>query len=199
MALSKCILRYRCPHAHLPVRLLRRAERIVQIVRSARLLTIQHTSLKRPTRNRCTGLCTEAGTPSTGLNDFARNMVTVRQFAAGAWTVMKRMGTHHLTATSVHGTLVGMTSNHDLLPHAHELESINSSGPFATHKLAREMSCRVLSATSTTEICEITHVILDEQEGAIPILDNSRQLVSILTTSDILRAIVHRSPLELWT
>ena len=34
-----------------------------------------------------------------------------------AWTVMKRMGTHHLPATSVHGALVGMTSNHDLLPH----------------------------------------------------------------------------------
>jgi acetoin utilization protein AcuB len=104
-----------------------------------------------------------------------------------------------LRFASVHGTLVGMTSNHDLLPHAHELKSLNSLEPFATHKLAHEMSSRFLSATSTTEICEIVHVMLDEQEGAIPIFDNSRQLVSILTTSDILKAIVHRSPLELWT
>jgi acetoin utilization protein AcuB len=116
-----------------------------------------------------------------------------------AWTVMKCMGTHHLPATSVRGTLVGMTSNHDLLSHAHELESINSPGPFATHKLAHEMSCRVLSPTSTTEICEIAHVLLDEHEGAIPIFDSPPHLVGILTTSDILRAIVHRSPLELWT
>jgi acetoin utilization protein AcuB len=116
-----------------------------------------------------------------------------------AWTMMNRKGIHHLPVTSIHGTLVGMISNHDLLPYAHELESVDSPGPFAVHKLASVMSSRVLSATPTTEIREIAHVMLDEQVSAIPILDTSRQLVGILTTSDILRAIVHRSPLELWT
>jgi acetoin utilization protein AcuB len=116
-----------------------------------------------------------------------------------AWTIMNRKGIHHLPVTSIHGTLVGMISNHDLLPHAHELESVDSPGPFAWHKLASIMNSRVLSATPTTEIREIAHVMLDEQVSAIPILDSSRQLVGILTTSDILRAIVHRSPLELWT
>jgi acetoin utilization protein AcuB len=116
-----------------------------------------------------------------------------------AWGIMKRKGIHHLPVTSVHGTLAGMISNHDLLPYAHELESVNSPGPSAGHKLARVMSSRVLSATPTTEIREIAHVMLDEHVSAIPILDNSRHPVGILTTSDILRAIVHRSPLELWT
>ena len=116
-----------------------------------------------------------------------------------AWTVMKRMGIHHLPVTSVHGILVGMISNHDLLPYAHELESVNPPGPSAGHKLTRVMSSRVLSATPTTEIREIAHVMLDEQVRAIPILDSSRRPVGILTTSDILRAIVHRSPFELWT
>ena len=116
-----------------------------------------------------------------------------------AWTVMKRTGIHHLPVTSVHGTLVGIISNHDLLPYAHELDSVNSPGSSAGHKLARVMSSRVLSATPTTEIREIALVMLDEHVSAIPILDSSRHLVGILTTSDILRAIVHRSPLELWT
>lgn len=116
-----------------------------------------------------------------------------------AWSTMKHKGIHHLPVTSVHGTLVGMISDHDLLPYAHELESVNSPGPSAEHKLARVMSSRVLSATPTTEIREIAHVMLDEQVSAIPILDSSRHLVGILSTSDILRAIVHRSPLELWT
>jgi acetoin utilization protein AcuB len=116
-----------------------------------------------------------------------------------AWTVMKRKGIHHIPVTSVHGTLVGMISNHDLLPHAHELDSIDSPGSFAGPTLARVMSSRVLSATPTTEIREIAHAMLDEQVGAIPILNDSRHLVGILTTSNILRAIVHRSPLELWT
>jgi acetoin utilization protein AcuB len=116
-----------------------------------------------------------------------------------AWTVMKRTGIHHLPVTSVHGALVGMISNHDLLPYLYELESVNSPGPSAGHKLARVMSSRVLSATPTTEIREIAHVMLDEQVRAIPILDSSRHPVGILTTSDILRAFVHRSPLDLRT
>jgi acetoin utilization protein AcuB len=116
-----------------------------------------------------------------------------------AWTVMRRKGIHHLPVTSVHGTLVGMVSIHDLLPYAHELEAVNSPGPSVAHKLASVMSNRVLSATPTTEIREIAHVMLDEQVNAIPILDSSRRPIGILTTSDILRAIVHRSPLDLRT
>jgi len=82
---------------------------------------------------------------------------------------------------------------------AHELESVDLPGPFAVHKLASIISSRTLSSTPTTEIREIAHVMLDHQVCAVPILYSSRQLVGILTTSDILRAIVHRSPLELWT
>jgi hypothetical protein len=41
--------------------------------------------------------------------------------------------------------------------------------------------------------------MLDEHEVAIPIFDSPPHPVGILAASDILRAIVHRSPLELWT
>jgi acetoin utilization protein AcuB len=116
-----------------------------------------------------------------------------------AWTVMKRQGIHHLPVTSIDGTLVGTISSHDLLPYVHELESIDSPGPSAKHKLPRVMSSRVLSATPTTEIREIAQIMLEEQVSGIPILDSSRHPIGILTTSDILRAIVHRSPLDLRT
>lgn len=116
-----------------------------------------------------------------------------------AWTVMQRKGINHIPVTSVHGTLVGMISNHDLLPYSHELESVNSTGPFSERKLAGIMSSQVLSATPMAEIREIAHTMLDEQVNAIPIIDNSRHPIGILTTSDILRAIVHRSPLDLQT
>jgi len=116
-----------------------------------------------------------------------------------AWTVMKRQGIHHLPVTSVDGTLVGTISCHDLLPYVHELESIDSPGPSAEHKIPRVMSSRVLSATPTTEIREIARIMLEEQVSGIPILDSSRHPIGILTTSDILRAIVHRSPLDLRT
>ena len=116
-----------------------------------------------------------------------------------AWTVMKRKGIHHLPVTSIHGTLVGLVSDRDLLPYAHELESSGSPRSSAGHTLAQVMSNQVLSATPTTELQEIARIMLSEHVGAIPIVDNSRHPVGILTTSDILRAIVHRSPIELWT
>ncbi|MEO6306337.1 MAG: CBS domain-containing protein [Nitrospiraceae bacterium] len=116
-----------------------------------------------------------------------------------AWSLMKHKEVQHLPVMSVNDTLVRMISNYDLLPHAHELEPVNSPGPSVGHKLAHVMSSRVLSATPATEIREIVHVMLDEQISAIMILDSSRHPVGILTTSDILRAIVHRSPLDLRT
>lgn len=116
-----------------------------------------------------------------------------------AWTMMKHQGIHHLPVTSVDGTLVGMISSQDLLPYAHELESVNQPGPAAEHKLPRVMNSRVLSATPTTEIRKIARIMLEEHVSGIPILDSSRHLIGILTTSDILRAIVHRSPLDLLT
>jgi acetoin utilization protein AcuB len=116
-----------------------------------------------------------------------------------AWTVMKRQGIHHLPVTSNDGTLAGMISSHDLLPYVHELESVNQLEPSAERKLPHVMNNRVLSATPTTEIREIARVMLEEQVSGIPILDSSNHPIGILTTSDILRAIVHRSPLELWT
>jgi acetoin utilization protein AcuB len=115
-----------------------------------------------------------------------------------AWTVMKRQGIHHLPVTSNDGTLAGMISSHDLLPYVHELESVNQLEPSAERKLPHVMNNRVLSATPTTEIREIARVMLEEQVSGIPILDSSNHPIGILTTSDILRAIVHRSPLELW-
>ena len=116
-----------------------------------------------------------------------------------AWTVMKRKGIHHLPVTSMHGTLVGLVSDRDLLPYAHELESSSSPGPSIGHTLPQLMSNRVLSATPTTELREIARVMLDEYVTAVTIVDSFRHPVGILTTSDILHAIVRRSPLELWT
>lgn len=116
-----------------------------------------------------------------------------------AWTVMKRKGIHHLPVTSLHGALVGLVSDRDLLPYSQELESPSSPEPATGHTLAQVMSNRVFSVAPTTELREIARIMLDEYVSAIPIVDSSRHPVGILTTSDILQAIVRRSPLELWT
>ncbi len=116
-----------------------------------------------------------------------------------AWTIMSHKGFHHIPITSVHGTLVGMLSYRDLLHHVPELITIADTQQASHKHVAEVMTPRVISATPTTEIREIARVMLEERIHAVPILDQSRRLVGILSTHDLLRGIANHGPLELWT
>lgn len=116
-----------------------------------------------------------------------------------AWTLMSHKGFHHIPITSLHGTLVGMLSYRDLLHHVPELIT-SADTQLASHKHAAEvMTQRVISATPITEIREIARVMLEERIHAVPILDQSRRLVGILSRQDLLRGLANHGPLELWT
>lgn len=116
-----------------------------------------------------------------------------------AWTIMSHKGFRHVPITSLHGTVVGIVSDRDLLHHVPELVLQATSRQSALRKLADIMTPRVISATPTTDIREIARVMLDERIHAVPILDNSRHLVGILSRQDLLQGIANHGPLELWT
>jgi len=116
-----------------------------------------------------------------------------------AWTLMQRRSFRHIPVRSVHGTLVGMVSDRDLLRHAPELITMATAGPASQRRLAEIMTSRVISATPTTEIREIARVMLEERIHAVPILDAARRPIGILTSRDLLRGIASHGPVELWT
>lgn len=116
-----------------------------------------------------------------------------------AWSIMSQKNFHHVPVTSLHGTLVGMVSYRDLLLHVPELITGGDKRQAGQRRLAEIMTSRVITATPTAEIREIARVMLDEQIHAVPILDNHRLLVGILSTHDLLQGIAHHGPLELWT
>lgn len=118
---------------------------------------------------------------------------------ADAWGLMQRRAFRHIPVTSVHGTLVGMVSDRDLLHHAPELITMANASHAAQRRLADIMTSRVISATPTTDIREIARVMLDERIHAVPVLDANRRPIGILTSHDLLRGIAHHGPLELWT
>jgi acetoin utilization protein AcuB len=118
---------------------------------------------------------------------------------AEAWEVMIRRGFRHIPVTSVHGVLVGMVSDREVLHYAPELVLKGSSGQAAYRGLAEIVSPRLISATSVTEIRDIARAMVTESIHAVPILDALRRPIGILTTQDLLRAIAHHGPLELWT
>ena len=116
-----------------------------------------------------------------------------------AWTLMSHKSFRHLPITSLHGTVVGIISDRDLLRHAPEVVLTGQPGQSGLRRLAEIMTSRVISATPLTEIREIARVMLDEQIHAVPILDNQRHLVGILARHDLLRGVANHGPLELWT
>jgi acetoin utilization protein AcuB len=116
-----------------------------------------------------------------------------------AWTIMSHKGFHHIPITSLHGTLVGMLSYRDLLHHVPELITTADTRQASQKHAAAVMTPRVISATPTTEIREIARVMVEERIHAVPILDQTRRLVGILATQDLLQGIANHGPLELWT
>lgn len=119
--------------------------------------------------------------------------------ASEAWAEMTRRSIRHLPVTSIHGILVGIISDRDLLRQVPELTATTSLNPATHRKLADLMTRRVVSAAPTTNIRDIARLMLDERIHAVPILDAHRRLVGMLTTHDLLRGIANHGPLELWT
>ena len=119
--------------------------------------------------------------------------------ASEAWAEMMRRNIHHLPVTSVHGILVGIISDRDLLRQAPEVTTTGQLNRSDQQKLADIMTRRVVSAAPTTNVRDIARLMLDERIHAVPILDAQRRLAGILTTRDLLRGIANHGPLELWT
>ncbi len=60
------------------------------------------------------------------------------------------------------------------------------------------MVSHVLTARPEAEIKEVVRVMFEERIGAMPIVNNSGEIIGIITRSDILRAVLTQGKLELW-
>lgn len=136
--------------------------------------------------------------PATLAQDLMRAPVTTlspEALLTDAWTLMNKKGFRHIPIVSDQGHLVGILSDRDLLRFSQELEGRTA----LPQKVGQIMKTEVLTATPTTDISEIARVMLDERISALPIIDNSHHLIGMLTVTDILRVLVNRAHLELWT
>ncbi len=86
------------------------------------------------------------------------------------------------------GRLVGILSDRDILAHINQGQA---------SQIKDYMSHEVLTAAEETTIHDLARVMFEERIGALPILEKDT-LSGIITRSDILRALVHRGPIELW-
>jgi len=123
--------------------------------------------------------------------------ITPETSLADAWSIMKARGFRHIPVLSPDQMLLGIVSDRDLLRYANVLE--RKEGARLPDSVRQIMTSKVLVATATTEIREIAQVMLHERISAMPIIDEMKRPAGMLTVTDILRAIVNRAPLEMWS
>jgi acetoin utilization protein AcuB len=96
------------------------------------------------------------------------------------------------------GKLVGVLSDRDVLRGHASAEHRDEPAPRRARRVEQAMSTRVLTATPKTPLREAARAMLDERISALPVVDDEGGLVGILTTTDILRALMRDAPVDLW-
>ena len=108
----------------------------------------------------------------------------------------------HVPIVTAEGVLVGVLSDRDVLREAVRMAGtpemwIQEIVP-DVKTISEFMTKRVLTATPAAEIRQIAKAMFEERIGSMPIVNEDRKLVGIITRSDILRTLVSHTPLELW-
>jgi CBS-domain-containing membrane protein len=111
-----------------------------------------------------------------------------------AWNKFQLHKFHHFTILNEDKRLIGIVSDRDMLAHAvlHETEKEPK------HSIKTLMSKSVVTASPKTGIREICQVMFSQYLGAMPITNDSGDLLGIITRSDILKTIVKNEPIEFW-
>jgi len=112
--------------------------------------------------------------------------------AAEAVKLVENAGFRHIPIVNDLNQVVGLVSDRDLL-RASELLRKRSTSPISSI-----MTERVLTCFPETSLRLAAQTMLNESFSSLPVVDPQGVLVGILTTSDILKALVNEAPLDLW-
>ncbi len=101
----------------------------------------------------------------------------------------------HIPVVASGGGICGIVSDRDLFALAIMDDAEEKLEPSV---VADIMTQKVLTATPDTNIREIARVLIEERIGCMPIVDEDKQVIGMITRSDILRALIKHAPLDLW-
>ncbi len=122
---------------------------------------------------------------------MTRNVITISP-SLPLEEARNRMNQHrirHLPVVTDDDRIIGILSDRDLLQAGEKMSLL----------ISERMSRAVLTATPDTPIREIAQVMLEKRIHTLPIVNSLQKLVGIVSTSDLLQAIINPAPLELWT
>lgn len=113
---------------------------------------------------------------------------------AEAQRLMNEIKTHHLPVFDQHppekNIMIGILSDRDILKQDPKQN--------AKRRVQEIMTTKVLTAHPDANIHDVAGIMLDEKIHCLPLLEVDKTLTGILTTTDILKGLWKRAPLELW-
>lgn len=107
-----------------------------------------------------------------------------------AWELLEETSFRHIPITNLSGKLEGLLSDRDLLPLDRDKMS--------RKPISDVMTKRVLTGFPDSQLREAASIMTREGFSSLPVINESGALVGLLTTSDVLKALVQEAPLDLW-
>ncbi len=116
---------------------------------------------------------------------LAPQTMTMGQSAVAALEVLDAQGWAQAPVVDDQGILVGLLLSRDV-----------RSGPVQT--VAKAMVSPVPSVLAETDVRQVARVLLDTGLPGLPVVDANGVVTGLVTRSDLLRALAHEPPLDLW-
>ncbi|WP_024851324.1 CBS domain-containing protein [Hydrogenovibrio kuenenii] len=114
-----------------------------------------------------------------------------------AWELMTQHNIHHLPVLNDAEVLVGMISYHEILQraivsHDGQIEEIRQE------TVAQWMHKEVITTLKKTDIRKVAQVMAQYQIGSVVIMSEEKQLLGIVTLSDLVKRLAEEPPLTVY-
>lgn len=169
------------------------------------------TSIRRPTVDAALSAYAQAGDASPARHPLTRvsdvmslEPVSLRpdMTLLEAWQGLKSAGVGQAPVVQGDGSLVGLLGRAELLDLAH-LPQPDVPALVWRAWLLEPVSAAMVSPVPApgpdTELRRVARVLLDTHLPGLPVVDDEGRLMGFVSRSDILQAIVHDPPLDLWS
>jgi CBS domain-containing protein len=139
--------------------------------------------------------------PLTRVSEvMSREAVTVphTDTVMQGWTLLARRGLGQAPVTDrATGTLVGLLLRADLLPSPDD--DAHAWGELLKRPVTTLMVTPVPGVGPDTDLRRVAQVLLDTGLPGLPVTDDRGGVLGFVSRSDILQAVAHDPPLDLWT
>ena len=112
--------------------------------------------------------------------------LTTEATVSQAQELLKNHDIRHIPIVDSENTLIGIISDRSLM-----LADKSTA-------ILRVMNQKIIAAEANIRLQEIAKVMLDNRINSIPIVDDSRRLIGIITSSDIIRSVFKNPNVDLW-